>query len=83
MTMFLFLLPAIIISGFLYPTYTMPAFFRWLSLLDPIRHFLVIVRGIFLKGQGVLELWPEYLALAAMAFAAMVFAVRRFHASLA
>ncbi len=83
MTMFLFVLPAVILSGFLYPTTTMPAFFRWLSLLDPVRHFLVIVRGIFLKGEGVRALWAEYLTLAAMAAAALAFAVRRFRASVA
>lgn len=70
--MFLFLLPAV---------FTMPAFFRWLSLLDPVRHFLVIVRGIFLKGQGVSELWGEVLTLAGMALAALVFSVRRFRAT--
>jgi ABC-2 type transport system permease protein len=83
MTMFLFVLPAVILSGFLYPTDTMPAFFRWLSLLDPVRHFLVIVRGIFLKGEGVRYLWPEYLTLTLMAAAALTFGVRRFRASVA
>lgn len=83
MTMFLFILPAVILSGFLYPTHTMPAFFRWLSMLDPVRHFLVIVRAIFLKGEGLTDLWGEYLTLAAMAAAALTFGVRRFRASVA
>jgi ABC-2 type transport system permease protein len=83
MVMFLFLLPAIILSGFLYPVHTMPLALQWISLLDPIRHFLVIVRGIFLKGDGVRELWPEYAALAAMAAAALVLATRRFRKTLA
>jgi len=83
MTMFLFILPAVILAGFLYPVDTMPAFFRWLSLLDPVRHFLTIVRGIFLKGEGVLDLWAQYLTLAVMATGALVFAVRRFRASVA
>jgi len=83
MTMFLFILPAVILAGFLYPVDTMPAFFRWLSLLDPVRHFLTIVRGIFLKGEGVLDLWAQYLTLAVMAAGALVFAVRRFRASVA
>ncbi len=82
LSMFLFFLPAIILSGFLYPTYTMPAFFRWLSLLDPVRYFLTIVRGIFLKGEGIADLWPQYLVLVAMAAAAMRFAVGRFRRSL-
>ena len=83
LTMFLFVLPAVILSGFLYPTDTMPAFFRWLSLLDPVRHFLVVVRSIFLKGSGVLDLWVQYVTLAVMAAAALAFSVRRFRASLA
>ncbi|HUP20103.1 MAG TPA: ABC transporter permease, partial [Gemmatimonadota bacterium] len=78
MTMFLFILPAVILAGFLFPVETMPAFFRWLSLADPVRHFLVIVRAVFLKGHGVVELWPEYLTLAGMATGALAFAVERF-----
>jgi ABC-2 type transport system permease protein len=83
MTMFLFFLPAIILAGFLYPVHTMPALFRWLSVLDPVRHFLTIVRGIFLKGEGLAGLWPEYLILAGMAVGALVLAVARFRRSLA
>ena len=83
MTMFLFFLPAIILAGFLYPVHTMPALFRWLSVLDPVRHFLTIVRGIFLKGEGVAGLWPEYLILAGMAAGALGLAVGRFRRSLA
>lgn len=83
MTMFLFVLPAVILSGFLYPVETMPALFRWLAELDPVKHFLVIVRAIFLKGEGLAELWPEYLILAAMAAGALAFSVRRFRATIA
>lgn len=83
MTMFLFILPAVILAGFLFPVETMPAFFRGLSLADPVRHFLVIVRGVFLKGHGVVELWPQYVVLAAMAAGALAFAVERFRRSVA
>jgi ABC-2 type transport system permease protein len=83
LTMFLFILPAVILAGFLYPVETMPAFFRWLSLLDPVRHFLVIVRVIFLKGEGIAGLWPQYAALLAMATAALGFAVARFRRTVA
>ncbi len=67
MVMFLFFMPAIILSGFMFPIFTMPPVFQWLTLLNPIRHFLEIVRPVFLKGYGVAELWPQYLALLAMA----------------
>jgi ABC-2 type transport system permease protein len=53
-----------------------------LTLANPLRHFVAVVRAIFLKGAGVAELWPELVFLAAMAVAALVFATRRFRASL-
>jgi ABC-2 type transport system permease protein len=83
MTMFLFILPAVILGGFLYPVETMPAFFRGLAMLDPVRHFLVVVRAIFLKGDGVVELWREYVILVAMAAGALVFSVTRFRRTVA
>ena len=78
MGMFLLLLPAIVLSGFMYPVKTMPAFFQQLTLLNPVRHFLEIVRGIFLKGEGVADLWPQYLAISAMAAVVLWVATRRF-----
>ena len=82
LSMFLFLLPAIILSGFLYPVETMPPFFQVLTLANPLRHFVAVVRAIFLKGAGIAELWPEFVFLAVMAAAALAFATRRFRASL-
>jgi ABC-2 type transport system permease protein len=78
MTMFLFLLPAIILSGFFYPISSMPTVFRWMTLLNPVRHFLEVVRSVFLKGEGFAGLWTQHLALAAIAAGAMTIAVRRF-----
>ncbi len=72
MVMFLFFMPAIILSGFMFPIFTMPEIFQWITLANPIRHFLEIVRPVFLKGAGVAELWPQYLYLliiAALGFA--------------
>jgi ABC-2 type transport system permease protein len=83
MTMFLFLLPAIILSGFFYPISSMPLPFRWLTLANPVRHFLEIVRGVFLKGTGFVDLWPQYLALVAMAIGALTLAVERFKRTVA
>jgi len=78
MTMFLFFLPAIILSGFLYPVSSMPRFFQWLTLFNPIRHFLDVVRGIFLKGASLTELWSHYLALLIMSSGLLTLAVLRF-----
>jgi ABC-2 type transport system permease protein len=80
MVMFLFLMPAIILSGFMFPIFTMPEPFQWLTLLNPIRHFLEIVRPVFLKGYGPAELWPQYVALlviAAAGFAAARWRIAR------
>jgi ABC-2 type transport system permease protein len=82
LTMFLFLLPAIILSGFMYPVDTMPVFFQKLTVLNPLRHFLEVIRAIFLKGSGLRELWPQFTLLAVMAAGGVVGATRRFKATL-
>ncbi len=82
LAMFLFLLPAIILSGFLYPVDTMPWVFQKLTLLNPLRHFLEVVRAIFLKGSGVRELWPQFVVLAVMAAGGVLLATRRFKKTL-
>jgi ABC-2 type transport system permease protein len=81
MGMFLIMLPSIILSGFMYPVHTMPESFQHLSMLNPLRHFLVVVRGIFLKGHGVVELWPQFAILTAMAAVVLAGATARFHRS--
>lgn len=63
MATFLFMLPAVLLSGFAFPIYNMPASVQYLTLLDPLRYYLVIVRGIFLKGVGSSVLWPQMAAL--------------------
>ena len=82
LAMFLFLLPAIILSGFLYPISTMPEFFQRLTLANPLRHFLEIVRGVFLKGAGLRELWVQFTVLTAMAVTGLFVATRRFRRTL-
>ncbi|MDE0395091.1 MAG: ABC transporter permease [Gammaproteobacteria bacterium] len=82
LAMFLFLLPAIILSGLLYPIDTMPAVFRQLTLINPLRHFLEVVRGIFLKGHGFADLGVPFTVLACMAAAGMSVAVARFRRSI-
>lgn len=77
MTMFFFFLPAIILSGFMYPVQNMPEIVQILTLANPIRHYLVVVRGIFLKGAGFDVLWPQIATLAAMGFIILPFAASR------
>jgi ABC-2 type transport system permease protein len=82
MTMFLVILPAIVLSGFLYPVHTMPVAIQYLTLLNPVMHFLEIVRGIFLKGWGLVDVWRQMLVLTLMAGVLLFGAARRFRASL-
>ena len=67
MVMFLFLMPSILLSGFMFPVFTMPEVFQVITYANPIRHFLEIVRPVFLKGYGLAELWPSYLYLLVIA----------------
>jgi ABC-2 type transport system permease protein len=82
LAMFLLLLPAIILSGFLYPVDTMPEVFQRLTLANPLRHFLEIVRGIFLRGAGIAEMWVQFVTLAGMSAAGLGVASWRFRATL-
>ncbi len=56
---FTFMVPAITLSGFLSPAENMPFFFQCLSWLDPLSHFIVIVKGLFLKGFDLGQIWPN------------------------
>ena len=79
MTTFLVFMPAILLSGFMFPVSSMPEIFQWITLLNPLRHYLVIVRGLFLKGIGLEALWPQYLALLGIGVSLLWFAGTRFH----
>jgi ABC-2 type transport system permease protein len=57
---FLFMVPSIILSGFATPIENMPAWVRYLTLLNPMRYFLVVVRGVFLEGSSLSSLVPQY-----------------------
>ncbi len=74
---FFFLMPMIYLSGFIFPIENMPAVIQPFTYLIPLRYFLVIVRGIFLKGIGLDLLWPQVAALAAWGTAMLMLAVVR------
>lgn len=57
---FLFLVPAVILSGFSTPIANMPEIVQWLTYLDPLRYFLIIVRGVTLEGNGYTLLFDQY-----------------------
>jgi ABC-2 type transport system permease protein len=56
-------MPFILLSGFIFPIENMPTIFQNITLFIPMRYFLEIVRGVFLKGTGFPELWPQMLTL--------------------
>jgi ABC-2 type transport system permease protein len=60
---FFFAMPAFILSGFAFPLENMPEWIQYLTYANPLRYFLVIIRGVFLKAIGLDILWPQMLAL--------------------
>jgi len=82
MSTFLYMFPAILLSGFAFPIENMPTVVQWLTYVLPLRYYLVVLRGIFLRGVGWGILWPELLAMAVLGVATMTLAIRRFHKTL-
>lgn len=78
MAAFLVFLPAILLSGFLFPVNSMPRVFQLMTLVNPLRHYLEIVRALFLKGAGIEALWTQMLALLGMGTGLLWLAARRF-----
>lgn len=83
MSTFFFYFPAVLLSGFMFPIANMPEVIQWLTYLNPLRYFLIILRGVFLKGIGPEALWPQMLALAVMGLFVLWLASRRFKKTLA
>ena len=81
-TSFFFIMPAITFSGFGFPISTMPQWLQYLTYLSPLRYFLVVLRGTYLKGVGLDILWPQMLAMAALGISLLAVAVLRFHKAL-
>lgn len=78
-TAFFYIMPAIMFSGFGFPIATMPRWLQLLTYLSPLRYFLIVLRGCYLKGVGMDVLWPQMAAMAALGAALLVAAVLRFH----
>ena len=67
------LVPNILLSGFMFPIESMPEGMQWFTTILPMRYFLVIVRGIMMKGLGLMDLWGEVIPLAALG--ALIFSI--------
>lgn len=79
MSSFFFFMPAIMLSGFTFPIRNMPESIQILTYLNPLRYFMQIVRGVFLKGIGWEILWPQTLALLAFGSLILGLSALRFH----
>ena len=82
LTTFLFFQPFFLLSGFAFPIRNMPVLAQYLTWLDPVRYFMEIVRGVFLKGVGAEILWPQMVALAVFGVAILLLSASRFRKKL-
>ena len=78
MASFFFFMPAFMLSGFAFPVRSMPLVVQYLTYLNPMRYFMEIVRGIFLKGIGLAVLWPQVIALLVIGTTLVGLSVLRF-----
>jgi len=75
---FFFFLPSMLLSGFMFPFRGMPEWAQWLGEVLPLTHFLRVVRGILLKGNGAAEIAPDLWPIAAFLLAAAIIALKRY-----
>ncbi len=78
MATFLFYVPAVLLSGFMFPIENMPQVIQYGTYINPLRYFLVIIRGIFLKGSGMDILWPQTLSLLVLSIVVVTSSSLRF-----
>ena len=82
MSAFFIIFPATLLSGFAFPIENMPEPVQWLTLLNPMRYYLAVVRGLFLKGIGFEVIWQQLAGLALIGSAVLGLAVQRFRKTL-
>jgi ABC-2 type transport system permease protein len=79
---FFFFLPSILLSGFMFPFRGMPEWAQWLGSALPLTHFLVLVRGIMLKGNGLADLWPQIWPIVAFMLVVIAIGLRTYKRTL-
>jgi ABC-2 type transport system permease protein len=79
---FFYILPSILLSGFMFPFRGMPAWAQWIGEVIPVTHFLRVVRGSVLKSQGIGDQWRELLALTAFVLVVTALAMARYRRTL-
>lgn len=78
LAIFVVMMPMVFLSGFTFPIENMPVIIQYVTYIIPLRYFMIIIRGIILKGIGIAELWPELLVLFLMGIAILSFSILRF-----
>lgn len=76
-------MPAILLSGLVFPIHNMPWLAQLVTYVNPLTYFIIVVQDIFLKGVGLEVLWPECLAMAILGLSLLTLSVLRFHKRLA
>jgi len=79
----LFLMPAIMLSGLVFPIANMPIFFQYLTMLNPLTYFIIVARGVFLVGAGLTLLWKDMAVMVLLGVGLLALAVARFKVHLA
>ncbi len=79
---FFILSPFFILSGFAFPISSMPQVLQWFTYVNPLRYYLVVIRGVLLKGVGLSVLWPDFLAMAILATSLLTLSILRFRKTL-
>jgi len=82
MSVFLFYMPTMLLSGFAYPIANMPQVIQWFTFINPLRYFMVVIRSIFLKGVGIEVIWTQLLPLLIIGFFVLSLSTLKFRKSL-
>jgi ABC-2 type transport system permease protein len=75
---FFLMMPMLFLSGFIFPIDNMPQVIQYITYAMPLRYYFIIIRGLFLKGVGLSELWSEALIMLGIGIAIFAFSVSRF-----
>jgi ABC-2 type transport system permease protein len=78
-----FFMPAILLSGLVFPIHNMPLAAQLITYLNPLRYFIIVLQDLFLKGVGLDVLWPQFAAMAGLGIFLLTLSVLRFHKRLA
>ena len=77
-SMFALLLPTMILSGFIFPIENMPVILQWISHIMPPKYFIIIIKSIMIKGDGLAYIWKETIILISMTIVFLMLATKKY-----